>query len=134
MDEEAYMAEPRRYRCTVCNYIYSPVSGEPHNGIPAGTEFEDLPESYICPVCGQRGKGPVGKWGFEPWIPTKYVCKVCKYIYDQKRGEPHRGIKPGTPFSELPDDYTCVVCGLDKKITEFYGPVGKEQFEPILEI
>ena len=78
-----------RYRCTLCGYIYSPLRGEPHNGIPEGTAFEDLPEDYICPVCGQRGKGRIGKWGFEAWRPTRYLCSLCSYIYDEKRGEPH---------------------------------------------
>jgi rubredoxin len=41
-----------RYKCRVCGYIYSPLRGEPHNGIPTGTPFDDLPETYLCPVCG----------------------------------------------------------------------------------
>jgi len=82
------MEKVKRYRCKYCNYIYSPLRGEPHRGIPAGTAFEDLPEDYICPVCGATGKGPIGAWGFEPWEPTRYVCKICGYVYDKKRGEP----------------------------------------------
>ena len=123
--------EPARYRCKLCGYIYSPLRGEPHNGIPAGTEFDDLPKSYVCPVCGQQGKGRIGKWGFEAWRPTRYVCSICSYIYDEKRGEPHRGIKPGTKFEDLPDDYSCPVCALDPKIRVQFGKVFRQGFEPL---
>ena len=128
--KKAYKA-PIRYRCRLCGYIYSPLRGEPHNGIPAGTEFDDLPESYVCPVCGQQGKGRIGKWGFEEWRPTRYICSVCSYVYDEKRGEPHRGIKPGTKFEDLPDDYTCPVCAIDPKIRVQFGKVFKQGFEPL---
>lgn len=121
----------RRFKCKLCGYIYSPLRGEPHNGIPEGTEFEDLPDSYVCPVCGMQGKGKIGKWGFEEWSPTKYLCLACGYVYDEARGEPHRGYPPGTKFEELPSDYTCPVCGLDPKITRELGKVGKEAFEPL---
>jgi rubredoxin len=40
------------YQCSVCGYIYDPNSGDPDNGIEAGTEFENLPDDWICPVCG----------------------------------------------------------------------------------
>ena len=122
---------PMRYKCKLCGYIYSPLRGEPHNGIPAGTEFDDLPESYVCPVCGQQGKGRIGKWGFEEWRPTRYLCSMCNYVYDEKRGEPHRGIKPGTKFEDLPEDYTCPVCALDPKIRVQFGKVFKQGFEPL---
>lgn len=121
----------KRYKCRACGYIYSPLRGEPHNGIPEGTEFEDLPETYVCPVCGLQGKGKMGKWAFDPWIPTKYQCDICAYIYDEKRGEPHRGIRPGTKFEDLPDSYTCPICGMDKKIAETYGPVRKTGFKAL---
>lgn len=122
-----------RYRCRVCGYIYSPLRGEPHNGIPAGTAFDDLPETYVCPVCGFQGKGKVGKWGFDEWKPTRYLCSMCSYIYDEKRGEPHRGIKPGTKFEDLPDDYVCPVCALDPKIRIKFGKVYKQGFQPLYE-
>lgn len=38
--------------CTVCGYEYDPEVGDPDSGIPAGTAFEDIPEDWICPVCG----------------------------------------------------------------------------------
>ncbi len=40
------------YVCSVCGYEYDETIGDPDNGIAAGTKFEDLPEDYVCPVCG----------------------------------------------------------------------------------
>ena len=120
-----------RYKCSICGYVYSPLRGEPHNGIPVGTPFEDLPDTYLCPVCGFQGKGKVGKWGFDEWRPTRYICSMCDYIYDEKRGEPHRGIKPGTKFEDLPEDYVCPVCATDPKIVLRYGNVLKQGFSPL---
>jgi len=45
---------------------------------------------------------------------AKYKCTVCGYIYDPEAGDPDSGIKPGTPFEELPDDWVCPVCGAPK--------------------
>ena len=122
-----------QYKCRVCGYIYSPLRGEPHNGIPTGTAFEDLPETYLCPVCGFQGKGKIGKWGFDEWRPTRYICSMCDYIYDEKRGEPHRGIKAGTKFEDLPEKYVCPVCATDPKIVLRYGNVVKQGFSPLYE-
>jgi len=121
----------KRYKCRLCGYVYSPLRGEPHNGIPAGTAFEDLPDTYVCPVCGFEGRGKVGKWGFDEWRPTRYICSMCDYIYDEKRGEPHRGIKPGTKFEDLPEDYVCPICATDPKIVLRYGNVVKQGFSPL---
>ncbi|MDE6374890.1 MAG: rubredoxin [Alistipes sp.] len=43
----------KKYRCTVCEYIYDPAIGDPDNGIAPGTPFEELPEGWTCPVCGE---------------------------------------------------------------------------------
>ena len=40
------------YRCSYCNFIYSPEIGDPEIKIPAGTTFEDLPDDWVCPECG----------------------------------------------------------------------------------
>jgi len=45
---------------------------------------------------------------------AKYECTVCGYTYDPEAGDPDGGIKPGTPFEELPDDWVCPVCGASK--------------------
>jgi len=49
---------------------------------------------------------------------VKYVCTVCGYTYDPKKGDPDNGIKPGTPFEKIPDDWVCPVCGAGKDAFE----------------
>ena len=44
-----------------------------------------------------------------------FWCTNCGYFYDPADGDPDAGIKPGTPFEELPDDWVCPVCGASKK-------------------
>jgi rubredoxin len=44
----------------------------------------------------------------------KYRCTVCGYIYDPEDGDPANGIDPGIPFDQLPDDWTCPICGVSK--------------------
>ncbi len=48
----------------------------------------------------------------------KYVCTLCGYVYDPEKGDPDNGIEPGTPFSELPDDWVCPDCGAPKDAFE----------------
>jgi rubredoxin len=45
------MSKPAKYECP-CTYVYDPEEGDPANGIEAGTPFEDLPDDWVCPVCG----------------------------------------------------------------------------------
>ena len=41
-----------KYVCDACGYVYDPAAGDPDNGVPAGTKWEDLPTDWTCPVCG----------------------------------------------------------------------------------
>lgn len=41
-----------KYICTACGYTYDPEQGDPNSGIEAGTSFEDLPDDWVCPLCG----------------------------------------------------------------------------------
>jgi rubredoxin len=50
----------KKYVCTACGYVYDPAVGDPDSGIQPGTAFEDIPEDWVCPLCG------VGKDMFEP--------------------------------------------------------------------
>lgn len=47
------------YVCELCGYEYNPEKGDPDNGIEPGTDFEDLPADFVCPLCG------AGKEDFE---------------------------------------------------------------------
>jgi len=42
----------QKYVCTVCSHVYDPEEGDPDGGIEPGTAFEDIPEDWVCPVCG----------------------------------------------------------------------------------
>jgi rubredoxin len=44
----------------------------------------------------------------------KWRCTICGYIYDPAKGDRENGIKPGTPWEELPDDWVCPDCGAPK--------------------
>ena len=48
-----------KYVCTVCGFIYDEAAGDPDNGVAPGTAWADVPEDYVCPLCG------VGKDMFE---------------------------------------------------------------------
>ncbi len=45
-------AKARRYVCSLCGYVYDPEKGDPDSGIAPGTPFENIPDGWVCPVCG----------------------------------------------------------------------------------
>jgi len=45
----------------------------------------------------------------------QWMCVVCGYIYDEAAGDPEHGIPAGTPWEEVPEDWTCPECGVGKK-------------------
>jgi len=59
-----------RYR-KVCGHIYDLAEGDPKSGIAPGTAFEDLPEDWVCPVCGAK------KAKFQPVVPGEFswLCR-----------------------------------------------------------
>jgi rubredoxin len=48
-----------KWLCLVCGYVYDPAEGDPDGDVAPGTAFEDIPEEWVCPLCG------VGKDQFE---------------------------------------------------------------------
>jgi rubredoxin len=50
----------------------------------------------------------------------KYECTACGYIYDPEKGHPDTGVAPGTPWEDVPEDWVCPLCGVDKS-----------EFEPV---
>jgi flavin reductase (DIM6/NTAB) family NADH-FMN oxidoreductase RutF/rubredoxin len=61
VDKETKKEEEKmdKYVCKVCGYVYDPEKGDPDNGVEPGTKFEDIPNDWVCPICG------VGKEDFE---------------------------------------------------------------------
>jgi rubredoxin len=41
-----------KWECSVCGYVYDPALGDSVGGIAPGTKFEDLPDDWVCPICG----------------------------------------------------------------------------------
>jgi len=41
-----------KYKCVICGYVYDEEEGDPDNNIPPGTNFDALPEGWVCPTCG----------------------------------------------------------------------------------
>jgi rubredoxin len=50
----------KKYQCTACDWIYDPAVGDPDAGIAPGVPFEELPDDWVCPLCG------VSKAEFDP--------------------------------------------------------------------
>jgi len=71
----------KKYRCVVCGYIYDPKLGDLNTGIPAGTLFENIPDNWLCPVCG------VSKEDFEPLDEDPKLVENKSKIFNQRRKE-----------------------------------------------
>ena len=110
LKEETKVAKKENVKwvCSICGYVYD---GE----IP----FEDLPDDWTCPLCGapkevfEKQTEEISEELKEEVIEAskqkevKWVCSICGYIYD---GE--------VPFEDLPDDWTCPLCGAPKEVFE----------------
>lgn len=59
----------------------------------------------------------------------KYICKICATIYYPERGVPEDGIKPGTAFSDIPEDWVCTVCGSPKS---FFKILTEEEYQKLV--
>ncbi|MBI4814511.1 MAG: rubredoxin [Methanobacterium sp.] len=60
-----------------------------------------------------------------------YQCEICHYIYEPENGDPENGVEPGTSFKDIPDDWLCPRCGIDKSSFKLAGreiqaPRGKD--------
>jgi rubredoxin len=49
---------------------------------------------------------------------TKWRCTVCNYVYDPEAGDPDNGVDPGTVWEDVPDDWVCPECGVEKDMFE----------------
>jgi flavin reductase (DIM6/NTAB) family NADH-FMN oxidoreductase RutF/rubredoxin len=68
--------------------------------------------TFINPAEGDFSSAQAGG---EEGDSGEFVCVICAYVYDPAEGDPKNGIPPGTPFSEIPDDWICPVCRAGKE-------------------
>jgi len=62
-------------------------------------------EKYVCGPNGYVYDDAPGCDG------SPGACRPCDYVYEPAKGDPDKGIAPGTAFEDLPKDWTCPVCG-----------------------
>ena len=60
-----------KWVCNICGYIYDPEVGDPDNGVAAGTAWEDVPEDWVCPLCGVGKNSKIKKGITHRMIPFK---------------------------------------------------------------
>ena len=66
---------------------------------------------YSAALTSLQGGEPPAKVATQKWI-----CRQCSMIYDPVEGDPDSGIAPGTAFADIPDDWSCPICGASKKL------------------
>ena len=71
------------------------------------TPFDDIPPGRVDQLLDRLNEARIGP-------DTKMQCKVCWWVYDPQEGCEEWDIPPGTPFTELPEHFTCPGCGNDK--------------------
>ena len=92
--------EEKGYVCTVCGWVY---------------EGDTLPEDIVCPLC-KHGADAFEKIGENKETNfKKYACNTCGWVYDEELGIPSEGIAPGTKFEDLPEDFSCPICCVNKE-------------------
>lgn len=80
-----------------------PMTYEYYHKVKGGISPKTAP-TYLKEEIIQKGESEA----------KKYICSICGYVYDPKKRDPDSGIKPGTPFEELPNSWVCPVCGAER--------------------
>ena len=116
----------KKYICTLCGWEYDPAVGDPDSGIAPGTAFEDIPEDWVCPVCGASKADFETSEEADETAGNKSDMAMwqvgnCGYIYRPEKGDRKGKIPAGTSFEELPEDWHCPVCGASKKMFKKLG-------------
>ncbi len=78
-----------KYKCMLCGYVYDPEKGDPDSGINPGTSFEDIPDDWVCPVCG------AGKDQFEEGL---WQTAILIFLKKKKIERPAKVIKTSTEW------------------------------------
>jgi len=89
------------------SYYHEVKGGKSPKSAPTYTEEKTAPAAASTPEKGGKME--------------KYTCTICGYVYDPEKGDPESGTPPGTAFEDLPEDWTCPICGADKSQFEKGG-------------
>lgn len=76
-----------KYVCSICGYVYDEAKGIPEAGIAPGTAWEDIPDSWVCPLCGAT-KAEFDKQGESGKTPEKKPLSIIENSYDMKELSP----------------------------------------------
>jgi len=107
------------WQCSVCKHVYDAVKDG------GGVSFEQLPDSWKCPVCGAAKSAykKISLVGQGAWVQSEsdtWQCSVCKHVYDAKKDG------GGVPFEQLPDSWKCPVCGAAKSAYKKTSMAGRD--------
>ena len=76
-----------KYECP-CGYVYDPALGDPDNGVAPGTVWEDVPEDWVCPICG------LGKDAFLLLFPLFFPAHLANDLPNMVRIPPDAPASP----------------------------------------
>ncbi|PDP51357.1 rubredoxin, partial [Klebsiella pneumoniae] len=71
------------------------------------------PQDCACAAAAAADLGPMMQ------------CSVCQWVYDPAKGEPNQDVQPGTPWSEVPDNFLCPECSLGKDVFDVLATEAK---------
>ncbi|MEZ1648667.1 rubredoxin, partial [Enterobacter hormaechei] len=81
--------------------------------LPQAAEPTAQQETCACAAAAAADAGP------------RMQCSVCQWIYDPALGEPRQDVAPGTPWSDVPDNFLCPECSLGKDVFDELGTEAK---------
>jgi rubredoxin len=127
----------KKYECSICGYVYDEGVGDPENGILAGTKWKDVPEDWVCPLCG------ASKAEFNAQLASDPVAEQDSFINDDHADDEMRQLT----FGELSalcsnlskgceKQYRNEEAGLFNQLAKYYQskvePVEQNQFADLL--
>ena len=89
--------------------VFPPVLAK---GLPGKKEYAAL--DALADTFRDRILKPQKSSEVKSTTMQKYICSVCRYVYDPAKGDPDSGIAPGTPFEDIPEDWVCPICQVSK--------------------
>ncbi len=123
------------YICSICGYVYDETLGDPENGVPAGTLFADLPENWVCPLCGAEKTDFNAEEGLQP-NDSKPILEVQEQHDDLRALSP---MEMSAIFSNLSKgcekQYRLEEAQLFGQLSEYYsGQAEKEKAGSLAEL